>query len=148
MKRTSLATAALLAATIGAVPALADPGNGNGKGHGKGNGGKDKVSHARHDDDRGRGHVNYARSCPPGLAKKDPACVPPGLARKDDDYHGTRVGDELRVRDYVVIRDFDRYDLERRAGWDYYRDDDRVYRVDSDTRKVLAVINLIDAFTN
>ena len=29
-----------------------------------------------------------------------------------------------------------------------YRDDDRIYRVDSNTRKILAVINLIDAFSN
>ncbi|WP_136653203.1 hypothetical protein [Paracoccus aeridis] len=152
MKRGSLVAAAVLAASMAAMPALADPGHGNGhgngKGHGHASGGKEKAGHVRHDDGRGRGHADHARTCPPGLAKKNPPCVPPGQARKHDDHHGTRVGDVLRVGDYAVIRDFDRYDLERRRGWDYYRDDDRVYRVDSDTRKILAVINLIDAFTN
>lgn len=147
MKRGSLVAAAVLAASMAAMPALADPGHGNGKAHGHASGGKDKAGHVRHDDGRGR-HADHARACPPGLAKKNPPCVPPGQARKHDDHHGTRVGDVLRVGDYAVIRDFDRYDLERRRGWDYYRDDDRVYRVDSDTRKILAVINLIDAFTN
>lgn len=138
-----LAAAGLVLATLGAAPAMADPGNG--KGHGNGNGKK----HARYGHDQGKhgdyhGRSNYVADCPPGLAKKNPPCIPPGQARK----YGNRVGDTLRVGDYIVIRDPHRYDLEQRRGWDYYRDDDRIYRVDSGTRKVLAVMNLIDAFTN
>ncbi|MDN3713459.1 hypothetical protein QWZ10_20035 [Paracoccus cavernae] len=132
----------ILAAALGAVssaPSFADPGNG--RGNGKGNG-------ARHSHDRGpeRDHRNRARyvaDCPPGLAKKDPPCIPPGQVGKR---YGTRIGDTLRIGDYRLIRDRDRYDLDYRRGWDYYRDDERVYRIDRDTRKILAVINLIDAF--
>lgn len=89
--------------------------------------------------------TRYVADCPPGLAKKNPPCVPPGQVGKR---FGTRVGDTLRIGDYVLIRDFDRYDLKRRNGWSYYRDDDRIYRIDSGTRKILAVLNLIDAFAN
>ncbi|WP_229583536.1 hypothetical protein [Paracoccus sp. S-4012] len=58
------------------------------------------------------------------------------------------MGDVLRVGDYVVVRDPRRLKLETRDDWRYYRDGDRAYRVDRDTRKVLAVIELINAFTN
>ena len=141
-----LAVLTLAAASVAAVPASADPGRG--KGH-----------------DRDRNHGSYARHCPPGLAKKSPACVPPGQARKYDDRrydyrrygndhrryddrYGIRVGDILRVGDYAVIRDPRRLNLQTRDDWRYYRDGDRAYRVDRETRKILSVINLIDAFTN
>lgn len=57
-----------------AVPTLA-PAKGNG--HGNGNGHKVTAS-------------GPASACPPGLAKKSPACVPPGLAKKQysDNYDG------------------------------------------------------------
>ena len=87
-------------------------------------------------------HRREYRQCPPGLAKKHNGCQPPGHARKH-----YRRGDVL-YGDYYRVRDYDRYRLERRDNWDYYRDDDRIYRVDSNTRKILAVINLIDAFSN
>ncbi|WP_347138346.1 hypothetical protein [Paracoccus sp. SSK6] len=142
-----LAAAGLIAASVAASPVLADPGNG--KGHGK--------AHARHAETRGhrddrrddrRHRTVHVADCPPGLAKKNPPCVPPGQARKHSVEYGSRVGDVLRTRDYVLIRDPRRYDLESRRGWDYYQDNNSVYRVDSNTRKILAVINLIDAFSN
>ena len=37
----------------------------------------------------------YAKNCPPGLAKKDPACVPPGQARKLVDRSELRAGEQL-----------------------------------------------------
>ena len=43
------------------------------------------------------------KACPPGLAKKDPACVPPGQARK-----GWHRGDYVGDRDYHRIRYPDR----------------------------------------
>lgn len=65
MKRGSLVAAAVLAASMAAMPALADPGHGNGhgngKGHGHASGGKEKAGHVRHDDGRGRGHADHAR---------------------------------------------------------------------------------------
>ncbi|WP_128255740.1 hypothetical protein [Falsirhodobacter deserti] len=121
--RSTLTLVAAIAALAG-TPVLADPGGGRGNGnHGN--------------------HQNGGRDCPPGLAKKNPPCVPPGQAR-----HGKGVGDILRNGDYIVIRDPRRYNLEPRDDWRYYRDGDRVYRVDPTTRKILAVVNLIDAFTN
>lgn len=124
--------AAVLIAALCAGPASADPGRGGGQGNGKGHGAE----------------ARQVVGCPPGLAKKNPPCVPPGQARKQEVRYGTRVGDVLRVGDYIVISDPRRYDLDPRSGWQYYRDDNRIYRVDSDTRRVLAVLNLIDAFTN
>jgi len=134
-----LALAGLAIGLVAAAPVAADPGKGNG--HGK--------KHSRqydHDGPRGGhyGRAYYRADCPPGLAKKNPPCIPPGHAKG----YGERVGDILRVGDYTIIRDPGRYDLEPRRGWNYYRDDDRIYRVDSGTRKVLSVLNLIDAFSN
>lgn len=130
------------------VPALAEPGRGNGNGNGNGHGAKGQAHKERQVREHQVPRTGYVADCPPGLAKKNPPCVPPGQARTQQVRYGNRVGDILRVGDYAVIRDPRRYDLETRRGWDYYRDNDRVYRVDSSTRKVLAVLNLIDAFTN
>lgn len=139
MKLASMVTAAgMILATIGAVPAAADSGHGKGKGHAR------HVEARDHRDDR----VVHVADCPPGLARKNPPCVPPGQARKHPVRHGSRVGDILRLDDHVVIRDPRRFDLEPRQGWDYYRGDDSIYRVDSNTRKILAVINLINAFSD
>lgn len=153
MKRSLRAALILALGTAVATPALAD------RDHDKGRNKHFRTEHSREhrERDRDRDRREYRdrrehrddhdrrgdyRGCPPGLAKKHNGCMPPGHARKY--YHR---GDVLRG-DYYRIRDYDRYDLERRSGWDYYRDDDRIYRVDSGTRKILAVINLIDAFSN
>lgn len=129
---TRLASLIVAALSTAALPAAADPGRGHGK---------DRGAHSGQ-------HAN-AGHCPPGLAKKNPPCVPPGQARQSSRGHASPgVGDVLRVGDYVLIRDPRRHDLETRDGWRYYRDGDRAYRVDPDTRRVLAVLNLIDAFTN
>lgn len=110
---------------------------------GRGNGG----SHPDWKDSRPGAHIRpalpVARDCPPGLAKKFPPCVPPGQVAKHHDGHGSRVGDVLRVGDYIVIRDPSRYDLAARSSWDYYRDERHIYRVDRDTRKVLAILDLV-----
>lgn len=148
MKLGSYMTAMAVLASFVATPVLADPGNGKGNGRGHKGG-----EHRRGEVDRHR-NVVVVGHCPPGLAKKDPACVPPGQARKhhrdrDDDDYGRdyhRVGEVIRVGDYTIIRDIDRYGWDRRDNWDYYRDGDRAYRVDRNTQKVLAVINVINAF--
>ena len=66
-------------------PALAKPGHGNGHayaygvGNGHGFGDADEVG----EDGAGRQAFGYGvGGCPPGLAKKTPACIPPGLARQ------------------------------------------------------------------
>lgn len=127
--KTKLMALILAGATAAALPAAADPGRGKGK-------------------DKGPRHQVAQAHCPPGLAKKDPPCVPPGHARQAERDHGTRVGDRLRVGDYILIRDPARYRLEARDGWRYYQDGNRAYRVDPETRRILAVVELIDAFTN
>jgi hypothetical protein len=81
------------------------------------------------------------QGCPPGLAKKSPACVPPGLAKKQH-HDRYRVGDRID-RDYIVIRDPDRYGLD--PGQSYYRAGNYVYRVDRETREVLDLIGAIAA---
>lgn len=121
-----LVVAATVLIATATSPALADPGRGKGN----------------HDN---RGHAQH---CPPGLAKKSPSCVPPGQAKKDGGRYGNRTGEILRVGDYVVIRDPARYDLQRRGDWQYYRDGNNIYRVDRDTQRILAVLNLVRAFTN
>lgn len=135
-----LAVIAVTTASVAAVPASADPGRG--KGH-----------------DRDHFRTSQAGHCPPGLAKKDPACIPPGQAKKyddrrdyerrhDRDRYGVRIGDILRIDDYRVIRDPRRLNLETRDDWRYYHDGNHAYRIDRESRKILSVIDLIDAFTN
>jgi hypothetical protein len=162
MRPISLAAAALTAAALAASPALADRKNEKGnKGH------------------RGEARASF---CPPGLSKKDPACVPPGQARKarvddhdddrwrntrwddgrwrdhDDDswrdrdrhgdrdgYRGYRIGDRIDDR-FIRVDDPYRYGLN--PDYYYYRTLDQVFRVDPETRQVLAIIGLVDAILN
>lgn len=135
----ALTAAAMVAATLGAAaPALADNGRGNGKG----------PHHSQDDRKHHRGDDRHAYGCPPGLAKKHNGCQPPGQAKKHDNHRAWRIGDVFRVSDYTYINDPYRYRLEQRPGWNYYSDGQQVYRVDSETRKVLAVLNLITALSN
>jgi len=101
---------------------------GNGHGHDK-------------DRDHRRGHVIYteAPGCPPGLAKKHNGCLPPGQAKK---WHR---GERIRG-DYILIRDPDRYRLDRRNT--YWRSGDYVYRVEPQTGKVLDLIGAVSALLN
>lgn len=98
----------------------------------------------------GHGHVmtapGHAASCPPGLAKKSPACVPPGLAKQvmpqvgdhlDGAHFGTR---------YILIRDPGRYGLDPYGT--YYRIDGQVVQVDRETQEVLALIGAVAAILN
>ena len=98
-----------------------------------------------------------AKGCPPGLAKKAVPCVPPGQAHKmyryddDDDYehshhrHGTYITDY----DYERLRYPDRYGLPPlRPGERYYIADGQIYRVDSQTYKILNLIGAVSAFLN
>jgi hypothetical protein len=90
---------------------------------------------------------NNARHCPPGLAKKTPACVPPGLANKgvrhdddrydddryerederDDDY-GDRY-DRIRVGDRVVLNGDDYTVVKADGDRIVLRREDTLYRL-------------------
>lgn len=124
-----LAIAALagLSLVIGAGDALAknDKNQGNGKG-------KPDVVRIQPVDAARAGH------CPPGLAKKNPPCIPPGQVGKA--YPRYDRGDVLDG-DYWVIRDPDRYRLERNGNYAVLGD--YVYRIDPETRKVLNLIGAL-----
>ncbi len=117
--------AALAVLSIATCPALADS--------------------KKHKPPAAHGNGNAAWGCPPGLAKKSPPCVPPGQAKKHYRHH---VGEVLRVDDYVLLRDPRRYGLDESPRWNYYRGDRDIYRVDRQTRRILAVLELADAFLN
>lgn len=99
----------------------------------------------------GLGAQNVAagnNGCPPGLAKKSPACVPPGLAKKHHDTDGGyryRRGDILRGN-FIVIRDPYRYGLNREHT--YVHVGNYVYRIDRDTREILDLIGAVSAVLN
>jgi hypothetical protein len=100
------------------------------------------------------------KGCPPGLAKKSPACVPPGHANKggrdydyDDDRRVTR--EVVRERyyitdyDYVPLRDPGRYTLPPlQPGEAYYVANNQVYRVDTGTRQILDVLGVVSGLLN
>ena len=78
--------------------------------------------------------------CPPGLAKKSPACIPPGQARN------TLVGRVLDWDDVHVIRKPGLYGLAQAPeGQRYAIVDGRLVRIDAGTAKVLSVIRGVEA---
>jgi len=84
------------------------------------------------------------KNCPPGLAKKSPACVPPGLAKKGVTSREWRRGDRVSGYDYIVIRDWDRYRLDPPSrGEQYIRIADSLLKVDRDTLEVITFIGII-----
>lgn len=74
--------------------------------------------------------------------------MPPGQARQNDIRYGRDVGGRLRVGDYTLVRDYSRYDIERRDDWRCYRDGDRLIRVDAQTQQILTIINLARVLLN
>jgi hypothetical protein len=135
MKTSLILAGAALA--FAAAPAAAKPAHAGG-----GHKGKDRIERADRDH---RGHRDYrsARSCPPGLAKKNNGCLPPGQAKKLS--KGQR---------YSSSYDFDRYaynnlpyDLRRQYELDpsnhYYYDEGTLYGVDPRTAIVEQVIQAL-----
>jgi hypothetical protein len=94
-------------------------------------------------DDRAQRRVG-AEGCPPGLARKTPACVPPGQAKRMFE-QGQRIplGYDYftRYEDIPVVYR-DRYSIP--TGQQYVYRDRSVYVVDPATRLVTRVIDLID----
>lgn len=103
-------------------------------GHGNGN---TKLMHTA---------PGHSAKCPPGLAKKSPACVPPGLTKS----HDIRVGDVLDGSgygsEYILIRDPGRYALEPFGT--YYRVNNQVIQVDRETSEVVALIGAVTDILN
>ena len=81
-------------------------------------------------------------ACPPGLAKKTPACIPPGQAKKRF-AEGQRLPTAYRYLEvperYRSQIDYSRYDNDDR----FYYDENQVYVVDPQTRLIRDVIDLI-----
>ena len=109
--------------------------------------------------------------CPPGLAKKTPACVPPGLAKKGvtADDRGYDIGDRIPDTEYVILAEGDRvifdgreyvvvdtdngtvlrrgddwYRLPRDRTSDYVRIGDALVKVNRETKQVIDFIRLAD----
>ncbi len=80
------------------------------------------------------------KGCPPGLAKKSNGCLPPGQAKKI-----YRPGDRI-YSEYATVRNPGVYGLD--PSQTYYRVGDYVYRVDSNTKKVLDLIGAVNAILN
>lgn len=87
--------------------------------------------------------VNHAGNCPPGLAKKSPACVPPGQAKKH--YPQYRIGDRV-TGDYVIVDRPGRYGLD--PNQTYFRIGDNIFRVNRQTAEVLDFIGAASALLN
>ncbi len=95
--------------------------------------------------------ASFAYGCPPGLAKKSPACVPPGQARgyndRDRDYRNMAfVGAALPSIYGSNVLPLGLRDLYRDNDDYYYRyGDGYVYRVDRDNNLVNSLLPLIGA---
>lgn len=93
-------------------------------------------------DDR-TGNRYGGAACPPGLAKKSPACVPPGLAKRQF-AEGQRIPNGYNAfTDYSAIPEAYRSQVPYSAANQYIYRDNQVYIVDPATRAVTSIINLI-----
>lgn len=109
--------------------------------------GRDRLVRDRFDDRRGfdfrnerRGLAGFGQDCPPGLAKKSPACLPPGQARK------LGLGDRIRsdwFREGRIPAWYSGFYPD--SGDYYYRYDDEgyIYRIDRNTDLVSSIIPLL-----
>lgn len=97
-------------------------------------------------DDRAENRYGGA-ACPPGLAKKTPACMPPGQAKRSF-IEGQRV-----PRGYDYYTDFDRLpsnyqddipNIYQSDAYRYIYRDDRIYVVDRTSRIVQSIISQFD----
>lgn len=153
-----LAAAAALAAVSLAAPVMAEPGQGRHYDEHRTDHGRYYRDHERrnyrgeyHDGRHGeyRGDRDHHRDdhgwkryghCPPGQGKKDGRCHDYKQERKYREGRG--VGDRLNIRDYAQVQNPGRYNLQARRGWRYFRDDHRIYRVDADSNRVLAIYGI------
>lgn len=93
--------------------------------------------------------------CPPGLAKKSPACIPPGLAKKQqylrydgERYRDYRRGDRI-PEGYERIHFPRDYGLpEADYGTDYYIVNDVIFRASRETQEIIDLYRAVDAVLN
>lgn len=75
-------------------------------------------------------------------AKSQPAKQP----AKQAEPARAHVGDTLKIGDYTPVKNPAAYKLKEKAGWGYYSDhQQRIYRIDAKSGKVLAVLTPIKA---
>lgn len=157
MKLDRLIAAALAALMLVAAPieATAKPGQGNGQGHGrqhvqkqvqKPHGKSAPAMLLRAAPHRAEGGIAIA-GCPPGLAKKSPACVPPGQAKKAQARQfGSSVGQYVDLGRVHVISHPGRYGLSTPPrGNRYAIVDGKLVRVDEGSGQILSILRVIDA---
>jgi len=160
-RRFILTALAASGAALFPLSAIADGDKGKGKGKRKirkggsdSRGGGDQGGN-RDEGNRGEGNWDggdfaEGRGCPPGLAKKNPPCVPPGQAKKrgggdrewwDRDWQrGEYVGDY----DYHQVHYPGRYGLRPLPpGQNYMILGNRLVVVDSDTYRIMSVLNAV-----
>lgn len=97
-----------------------------------------KSSYKSTTDYASQDHIDVVRTCPPGLAKKSPACVPPGLAKTAHPEVGDVLEEDGFLSRYILVRDPGYYGLDPYGT--YYRIDGQVFQVDRTTQTVLALI--------
>lgn len=132
----SLVSALSLALALTIAPSVADARKPAGGPHASSKADKPGGNHT------GRSVIAQSRPCPPGLAKKDPACTPPGQAKKA----GVRVGAVYDPADVHIVRMPGLYGLGPRVpGSQYAIIGNQLVRIDPDTYKVLSIIRLVDA---
>lgn len=133
MKQTLLIAGAAMLAF--ASPAVAKPGNGHGQGH--------NQFHGLQQQGQGSLYGYGVGGCPPGLAKKTPACLPPGQARKL-----YNVGQRLPLG-YASPYAYNQipYDLRSQYGLNpygsYYNDGGYLYQADPRTMVIQQVLGAI-----
>lgn len=93
----------------------------------------------------GRGHAAQTAHCPPGLAKKSPACVPPGLAYRTADIQDWRdrldIGERVDQVQWLDLQDYSLPILP--YGQRYAVIDNVVVIVDRQSLTVLSLVNLL-----
>ncbi|TRW97245.1 RcnB family protein [Paracoccus sp. M683] len=145
MTKRRLMTAALLGVTmiVAPVSSFAKENNqGNGRGHDRD---RDVRVEVRDGQILRAQRPIVVANCPPGLAKKSPACVPPGQARRGGN-NGIVIGDVLDLDDIHVITQPGLYGLgDPPRGNRYAIIDGQLVRVDSDTGRLLSFIRLVNA---
>ncbi|WP_018001128.1 hypothetical protein [Paracoccus sp. N5] len=107
--------------------------------------------HHKHDDhrnDRRDGKRHEARrGCPGGLVWYRGECLRKERVQRLVRYR-PGIGDVFNPGQYQRIADPRLYALQQGQNWNYYRDDNQIYRVDSKTQRVLAVMQLLQALSN
>lgn len=122
------------------LAALAAPGNSGGHGnHGQGQGQRNSGGHGGNHDHHPMtgGNQHNGAPCPPGLAKKSPACVPPGQWKRGDILPTSWAGSYTR---YSSLPEIFRSRYADRRDRRYVYQNDRVFVVDVASRAIVDIL--------